>query len=364
MRILLLSAYDASSHRSWREGLMRHIDASWTVRTLPPRHFGWRVRSNPLSWYSDLRCLLEQESFDALLCTSMVDLATLRGLCPSLCAIPNVVYFHENQFAYPTQKGTIDPGLGLLNAYTALAADYVVFNSEFNQRTMLDGLEKLLKRMPDGVPRDVVEQIRMKSEVLPVGIEALGLRLADKSAQLKIVWNHRWEYDKGPERLFAALNLLKARGVNFSIDVLGQQFRQIPPCFEVGQANLHGYIGRWGFVAREEYVKALREAHIVVSTALHEFQGLAVLEAVSAGCVPVVPDRLAYQEIIPSRLRYPSSDDHLKEAEGLADILEGFSKEGLPSIDLSDVVKAYEWRSLIPRYEQILHNVKRNSSER
>src|SRR5690606_31607509 len=51
MRILLLSAYDADSHRRWREGLVRELPQhAWTVLALPPRHFSWRIRGNALSW--------------------------------------------------------------------------------------------------------------------------------------------------------------------------------------------------------------------------------------------------------------------------------------------------------------------------
>jgi hypothetical protein len=47
MRVLLLSPYDAHSHRRWRKGLVAAFpDWQWTVLTLPPRFFLWRVRGN------------------------------------------------------------------------------------------------------------------------------------------------------------------------------------------------------------------------------------------------------------------------------------------------------------------------------
>ena len=80
MRILLLSAYDAVSHRQWREGLVAALpEHNWTVLALPPRHFRWRIRGNSLSWGVGERSILKQ-SFDCLVATSMVDLASLKGL--------------------------------------------------------------------------------------------------------------------------------------------------------------------------------------------------------------------------------------------------------------------------------------------
>jgi hypothetical protein len=94
VRILLLSAYHANSHKAWADGLVAAIPAhQWTVLTLPPRHFSWRLRGNSLSW-----AMLQSEQlnadYDLLVATSMTDLSALRGLCPSLCRLPTLVYFH------------------------------------------------------------------------------------------------------------------------------------------------------------------------------------------------------------------------------------------------------------------------------
>ncbi len=101
MKILLLSAYDALSHQYWRKGLVRAFpEYDWTVLTLPPRYFSWRLRGNSLTWAYSKREVLSA-GYDLLICTSMTDLSALKGMVPALANVPVLCYFHENQFAYP-----------------------------------------------------------------------------------------------------------------------------------------------------------------------------------------------------------------------------------------------------------------------
>ena len=90
-RLLLLSAYDAPSHAYWRHQLWNQLDEfEWTELCLPPRNFSWRIRDNAMQWASTERKNLTSD-YDLVLATSMVDLASLRGLNPKLAEIPNVL---------------------------------------------------------------------------------------------------------------------------------------------------------------------------------------------------------------------------------------------------------------------------------
>lgn len=359
MRGLLLSAYDAGSHQHWRRGLLEWVSAEWTVLNLPPRHFRWRIRGNPLSWFQEVNELLERQQFDFLLCTSMVDLSALRGLCPKLVQIPNYVYFHENQFSYPMRDGKVDANLAILNLYTALAADQVVFNSEYNRQSMLDGIETFLATMPDCVPSDVREVVEQKSMVLPVGIQQYCLGSAPRRVDgpIHLIWNHRWEYDKAPERLFHALDVLESREVSFMVDVVGQRFRAVPDCFEEGRLRWAHRIRHWGFLETTDYQQALSEADVVVSTAIHEFQGLSVLNGMAHGCMPIVPDRLAYVETVPKQWRYESFlEEPLREAGALVDCLLRATKS-LPNKSVVQGFAApYFWSALASKYRELLIN--------
>jgi glycosyltransferase involved in cell wall biosynthesis len=116
---------------------------------------------------------------------------------------------------------------------------------------------------------------------------------------LCLLWASRWEHDKGPETFFAALRILRDRGINFHLNVLGESFGQVPSCFEAARQEFSGHIRRWGFLTdRAEYQAALSASDVAVSTANHEFFGIAMVEAVAAGCFPLAPCRLAYPEVL------------------------------------------------------------------
>ena len=335
MRVLLLSGYDAPSHRRWREQLAaRYPDWQWTQLSLPPRHFKWRMRGSGFLWaFEQAHCL--REPYDLLIATSMVDLSALRGLVPEVARIPTLVYFHENQFAYPQrkqQRANVEPQL--INLYTALCADQVAFNSDYNRQTFLTGVADLLARLPDRAPDTVLAQLHARSRVLPIPIErnCFVPDRAPEDGPLTLIWNHRWEYDKAPDRLLNGLRRFfelcpagKAGEPAIRVHVVGQQFRQQPPAFDALKSLLdaHDARGAWGYVeSREAYGRLLAESHAVLSTALHDFQGLSVLEAVAAGCRPLVPDREAYPEWFAPDYRYLSDPENPElEAQAFAERL-------------------------------------------
>jgi glycosyltransferase involved in cell wall biosynthesis len=57
-------------------------------------------------------------------------------------------------------------------------------------------------------------------------------------------------------------------------------------------------------LSKKEYYELLAKSKVAVSTALLEMFGNAMVEAALLGCIPLVPDRLAYREIFTSQYRY------------------------------------------------------------
>ena len=357
MKVLLLSAYDAMSHRYWRTGLVNHFpDIQWTVLSLPPRYFSWRVRGNSLSWGFGERTLLAQH-YDALIVTSMVDLSALRGFVPELARIPTAVYFHENQFVYPQSNEQLENQGNLLEAqvlslYSALCADMLVFNSHYNKNTFIAGAKALLKKLPDAVPGGLLEQISQNSCVIPVPLRDLSSSPKNKTPErLQLVWNHRWEYDKNPLGLFEFLLSLPAN-LSITCHIVGQQFRNSPEIFNKIKALLkeRGWEGCWGFIENEaQYLDLLTRSDMVLSTAHHDFQGIAVLEAVAAGCVPLVPNRLAYPELFPEEFCYDDASLTERFLAFYEALLDGKCK--IPSVE------NLAWRELKEDYRRLLNTL-------
>lgn len=361
MRILLISAYEASSHKAWANTLMDGLSQHrWEYLSLPARHFSWRIRGNAMSFAFDpkFKTTLEKP-YDLVMATSMTDCVGLKAFCPDLQNVPWLLYFHENQFAYPIsnkQQGLIETQMVTL--YSALAADLCVFNSQFNKDTFFDGARALLKKLPDYVSPEWLSSTEEQSQVLPVSLEIM--RQPSKIAKfandkVKLVWSARWEFDKGPDRLLAILEELERRSIDYDIAILGEQFRSVPKEFEYIKAEFSHHIRQFGFAeSRADYLAFLDSSDMVLSTALHEFQGLAVLEAVALGCVPVLPNRQVYPELFASEYLYQGdTHDPKKEAKQAVDLIQKLIADKTQAPQVSQ----YQSGALLSQYEILMQRV-------
>lgn len=346
-KVLVLEPYYGGSHKNFLNGLAAHLPFDFHFLTLPARKWKWRMRFSAPFFAAQLP---PQKEYDAIICSTFVDVATLRGIGPSwLADVPVVTYFHENQFAYPVQVNDArDFHFALTNLTTALASDSIAFNSLYNRDSFLQGAEQIIKKAPD-MKMDLLQGLLEKSSVLHPGIdfsELDSLVLGEKnlSSIPVVVWNHRWEHDKNPEMFFQALYELDDLGEEFQLMVLGQSFQRRPDVFSQAQKKLHHRILHFGYLEnRQDYLRCLQKATVVVSTALHEFYGIAVIEAVRAGCRPLLPNRLSYPELFPSDFLY--DDDSLGQRLR-ASLLKG----KLDPFTTSALTERFSWAQLTNSY--------------
>lgn len=322
LRVLGFESYDTGSHRSVREQISRHSRHEWTWFARPGRGWKWRMRLAAVELLDEAGragCLDEahRPQIDAIFATSLMGAADLRALLPAhLRAVPLILYMHENQAAYPMSGSPrVDPKrdvhFAITNLTSVLAADLVIWNSEWNRRSFAEGMEAILRRA-NAVELDCwQERMDERSRVIwpPVedppdgGAAPEVLHNSGGAGPVRVVWPHRWEHDKGPDEL---LELAGRDGDRLDLrwTVLGWQYPTVPEALvELGRRHA-ARIDHMGHEPdRARYWAHLRRADWVLSTARHEYFGIAVVEALLAGCLPWLPDRLSYPEILPDEAR-------------------------------------------------------------
>ena len=131
--------------------------------------------------------------------------------------------------------------------------------------------------------------------------------------------------------------------------MLGENFRSRPGIFAEAEKRLRSRILHFGYVeSRAEYCRLLGRGDIVVSTARHEFFGIAVLEAVYAGCRPLVPARLSYPELYP--------EEYLYEADSPAVALQAVlnKQSAAARARHRELARRFSWAAVGREYEQEL----------
>ena len=354
INVLAIEPYYGGSHKSFIDGYRAHSSLRVDLIAMPARKWKWRMRGAALH----VADMLPGEGVDVVLAGDFLDLAALRGLRPdALAGVPVAVYFHENQLTYPVaDEDERDYQYGFTNITSCMAADRVIFNSAYHAEDFVAAADRLLGRMPDNVPQDVARRIRARSAVIPVGVDLDAVDRARASAApragpLKVLWNHRWEFDKGPGEFFDVMGELADEGGEFELAVVGETFRAWPPVFDRARERFAGRLKAFGYVEdRGEYLRLLAECDVVVSTAVHEFFGIAVVEAIRAGCAPLLPARLSYPEILPAHCHA----EHLYGSrEDLLDRLRRWmsSPAEARAIDLAEEMRRFNWPEVAPRLD-------------
>ncbi len=376
MKILALEPYYSGSHKAFLKGWVSNSRHEVYPITMTARFWKWRMQGGAVTLARKTQQALE-EGFkpDVIFATDMVNLPAYLSLVRhTLADVPVVLYFHENQLTYPLKEGAErDYTYAYFNYLSALAADQVVFNSQFHYGEFLEALPVLLRLFPDYTHMQTVQQIRSKSQVLHLGIKLqehdafAGQYLAHEwRPGMKppvVLWNQRWEYDKNPEGFFQVMNRLDDVGCNFQLILAGEHFKEQPDAFDQAFKRYADRILHYGYAEDfEEYSRLLHQSDLVISTSIHEFFGLAIMEAIYCGCHPLLPRRLSYPELIPKQLHNPLLhapilyDDPEMLFQILYRILKG-EERPLPIASLRNIPAHLDWPNHCSHYDDLMEEV-------
>jgi len=370
VNILLAEPYFTGSHKAWALGYQKYSRHHVEILSLSGNFWKWRMHGGAISLAKEfLSCEMQPE---VLVASDMLDLTTFLALTRHKTArLPTAVYFHENQLTYPwspMDRDVVqnrDHHYGFINYVTALAADVVLFNSQYHQDSFNTELKRFLMHFPDNRSTENVEIIAGKSLILPLGLD---LSRFDEhkpvqrySGKPLILWNHRWEFDKNPEEFFKALFVLAEKGLEFQVAVLGECFSQQPQAFTLAKDVLGNRMVQFGFVDNlQDYAAWLWHADILPVTSHQDFFGASIVEAIYCDCLPLLPKRLAYPNLIPQKFHdkvfYENFDDlviRLEKAIGNAGRAH--------SLNLRETICMYDWKEIVCQYDDLLENLHRST---
>lgn len=363
MRILYLEAFYGGSHRDVADGIASHSRHEVQLLTLPARFWKWRMRGAGITFATRINEELELRSFDLIVTGGMMSITDVKSLTNTPCP-PVLLYAHETQLVYPDLlKKETDLHFAFTDLTNMLAADRILFNSHTHRVAFLAALPAFLRRLPEHRPTWATAAISARSTVCHPGIHlcpAAGTGPDEPSPNQPplVLWNHRWEHDKDPEAFLEALSLVKAGGASFKLALLGENFQMVPKPFLEARERFADEIVHYGFVTdRSEYQRWLLRADIVVSTAIQENFGIAIMEAMAHGALPLVPARLSYPEIVPDgyhdRLLYTTTKDLADRLIGLLrdpDVLKALKEDGAT---LMAHARSFAWEERIREFDSV-----------
>jgi len=364
--VALVEPYLGGSHRAWAEGYAAHSQLDVDVFGLPAVHWKWRLHGAHVTLAPRLAVAAGRDGpYDVLVASSMTNLPALLGLSRrAIGDVPAVLYVHENQLTFPlSPTDRVDLTYAMVNWTSMVAADLVVFNSRFHLDDWFAALPDFLARFPDHGHGRLIDQVAAKSTVAPVGADLRAIdrrhdrvarETSDPWGRPLVLWNQRWEYDKGTAELAAAIRALVDDGVPFDVALAGERPADDPVELVALRSLLGERLVHEGYADVDDYHELLQRADVVISTAHHEFFGIAITEAVYAGAFPVLPNRLVYPERIPpehhdaclyrdgrelvARMRWALT--HRREAAAVA-------------AALRPVMAACDWSVVAPRYDAL-----------
>ncbi len=295
--ILIIDSFFTGSHKYWGIELQKRLPCKVELLTLSGKHWKWRMEGGAY----ELAQKFKKKSYQpkVIIATDMVNIPMFYGFANiKLDEIPCIMYFHENQFAYPKSPHEVDKLNGrehhysFINLSSALFANEVVFNSKFNEASFLEGASKLIKELPSNTLK--IETIN--THIIYPGIEKPAVKYIKTSSQPVLLWNHRWEHDKNYTLFIKGLEFLKMKSIDFKLIILGKgtEKNEVKKFFEnhFKRELIHcGYVE-----TRKEYCHLLSKVTHVPVTSKHDFFGLSVAEAMSYGCFAILPKHQAYPE--------------------------------------------------------------------
>lgn len=165
------------------------------------------------------------------------------------------------------------------------------------------------------IPRSGKDKVQIVGEPFNPQ-DCLSCRRTDlNSKRFDIVYPHRLAPDKGFDEflhLVGCLSTVRPRPtilITAAFPPSQGYLNELAPFIESGMVTIS--VG----AEEDQHLRELALAKVVLSTAIQEGWGYAVLKAISVGCVPVLPNRAVYPELYPRPYLYDSPEEAVQRIQ-------------------------------------------------
>ena len=176
----------------------------------------------------------------------------------------------------------------------------------------------------------------VKCEVVPNVVDAGIFYPAEKNEndKLKLIHISTLTYQKDPESLIEAVGILKKRGINFALDLIGPVSEEISSLIK--RHNVTDDVNLKGEMPQSVLADLIRKSDALVLYSRYETFGCVIIEANACGVPVIVPNTQLMHEIVENNVNgvlvHPGS------ADALADAFEDFSIN-MKKFSKTDIVK-------------------------
>ena len=213
--------------------------------------------------------------------------------------------------------------------------------------------------------RDLFAPVCPRLELIENGVELFTPPITKKNPD-RWVWIGRWSHNKELPSLMRAVALARQQLPAAHLDIVGSPDDLTRADLErlANECGLTGGLTLHEAVSRSALAEVLGNAGLTLSAARHEGFGLAVIEAMSAGCVPVVNDIPVFQRFV-AEAGVGRTCDFTNPAATAAVLCETSVKlaaDNTASKRASDFAKRYGWDAVEERWLALYRRLVREAA--
>lgn len=288
--ILILEPYFGGVRQNIIELWQKHSRHRWKLHKLPARRLDRRLVAGA-QWFAEQLSRHQKSRYDIVFTSDALNLADLVRLVPSLAGVPSVLYVYRDFLA---NYGADDGAMTQACLASANTASEIWFPSLYVLKAMLSDAAALADTHPEMGGRAPLKRLVAKAQIVYPPIDAKppsrapGLDAARRPRCICL--DNRVPC---PEIYLPFLEQIMGRDEPVEIQVLGDALTPLPAGINATTVAIRD---------ESDLFRVFQQAEIFVTSEAPAVFDPVPLQAMAAGCIPLMPRVGFFQEYLPAAL--------------------------------------------------------------